>query len=102
MLQIARKNGAVESAGVGTNVFRIAPNGPAYLERIRNSLNLNIEVVDQDYETRLGLATAQAQGAPINSASWDSGGGSFQIAARGAKCREAEVTELATCDLKVY
>lgn len=102
MMHIARKNGAVQGAGVGTNVFRIAPNGPAYLQRIRKHLNLNIEVVDQDQETRLGLATAQAQGAPINSASWDSGAGSFQIAARDSTCTEEKVSELATCDLKVY
>jgi hypothetical protein len=102
LVGVARAHGAVEVAGVGTSVFRKAPNGPAFLEKVRRVLSVNIDVVDQDYETRLGLATGEVLGAPLSAAVWDSGGGSFQIAARGDTCTDESVKALKTCDLKVY
>jgi hypothetical protein len=101
MLRKAAELGAVEACAIATEVFRVAPNGAEFLDRVR-ALGLSVSVVTQPLEARLGLATAEAlaASAPRGLASssggtttrdsgsgiiaWDSGGGSFQITTRAA------------------
>lgn len=79
-------HGAEAIAAVATEVFRKAPNGKAYLERVERELGLVVEVVEQDVEARLGFLTACALSmAPRSSIiAWDSGGASFQISSEPA------------------
>mmetsp|Transcript_7223 Transcript_7223/g.22777 ORF Transcript_7223/g.22777 Transcript_7223/m.22777 type:complete len:357 (+) Transcript_7223:386-1456(+) len=83
----AEKLGATEYAGVATAVFRRATNGMTYLAKASAELGLNVKIVAQSLEGELGYLTAVGAAGPRAKAplvSWDSGGGSFQLAARGA------------------
>lgn len=75
--ETANHFGAVQTAGVATAVFRRASNG-------REALGEGIRLIDQQAEGRLGYYTAVAcarrSGVSSELLSWDSGGGSFQIA----------------------
>ncbi|CAE8733766.1 unnamed protein product [Polarella glacialis] len=73
--------GVQEHSAIATEVFRKASNGKAFLERIRDELNMEVEVVSQENEAQLGFLTAMAlSGRPAaEMICWDSGGGSFQI-----------------------
>ena len=88
LVEAARGLGAVEACAIATEVFRTAPNGDDFLERIRVKTGLEVRIIDQAAEAALGLATAEALGAG-GRPSWDSGGGSFQITARGASDGDA-------------
>lgn len=94
MMAKARALGATEAAGIATEVFRTATNGEQFLVLVRVVLGLDVSVVTQALEARLGLATAEALGA-ARGAVWDSGGGSFQITERApsahAPVRSAEL-----------
>ena len=91
----AKDCGAEEYVGVATAVFREAKNGPEFLDKVRAELGINIFVASQLFEGRLGYRTAliasnstkekHRQRTPTKRKqrqvlSWDSGGGSFQIA----------------------
>ena len=79
----ARELGAAEASGIATEIFRTAPNGRAFLERLEARTGVRITILSQADEARLGLATAEALlGGVEFDAAWDSGGGSFQISAR--------------------
>jgi len=71
---------------IATEVFRKAGNGQDYLSRVRSELGLNVEMVTQDDEARLGFLTAVAlQDRPVEEVvCWDSGGASFQITSQGS------------------
>lgn len=90
LVEAARGLGAVEACAIATEVFRTAPNGDDFLERIRVKTGLEVRIIDQAAEAALGLATAEALGAG-GRPSWDSGGGSFQITARGASDGNGEM-----------
>lgn len=78
--------------GIATAVFRKAKNGETFLKsRILKNLGLEIKLVDQKTEGRIGWQSASNAFSTINQdasidandiVSWDSGGGSFQIANR--------------------
>ena len=76
--------GATEATGIATEIFRKAPNGDAFLQRLTNATGVRITRISQEAEARLGLATAEALGGPSEAyaAAWDSGGASFQITGR--------------------
>ena len=77
--------GATEATGIATEIFRKAPNGEAFLERLTNATGVRITRISQEAEARLGLATAEALGggpSEAYAAAWDSGGASFQITGR--------------------
>lgn len=82
LVQVAKSHGAQEFSGVATEVFRHAGNGGDFLKRVQHELGFSVSIVAQKTEAMLGLATAEAYaGAGVTS--WDSGGGSFQIAKAG-------------------
>ena len=94
----ARELGATEASGIATEVFRTAPNGRAFLDQISAKTGIAITILSQEYEARLGLATAEAligTAGPYD-AVWDSGGGSFQICARqeGIPSRSAPIASV--------
>ena len=84
LARVARSHGAIEAAGIATEIFRTAPNGSAFLTDVAHRTGVPIVTLSQAHEARLGLATAEALlgGPHAVSAGWDSGGGSFQITAR--------------------
>jgi hypothetical protein len=98
----ARELGATEASGIATEVFRTAPNGLAFLDEVARRTRVSIATLSQEKEARLGLATAEALsgGASAVSASWDSGGGSFQITSRvdGA----AKLAPISSASLRTY
>lgn len=75
------RSGVTAYAAIATEVFRKAPNGPAYLAGLANELGLRVETVSQQEEARLGFLTAVALSARPRAEviAWDSGGASFQI-----------------------
>ena len=79
----AKSYGCGPPRGVATAVFRRASNGEAHLAAMRAEHGVGLAVVTQATEGRLGYLTAvgaaPAGGGPV--VSWDSGGGSFQVAA---------------------
>mmetsp|Transcript_3486 Transcript_3486/g.6548 ORF Transcript_3486/g.6548 Transcript_3486/m.6548 type:complete len:338 (-) Transcript_3486:547-1560(-) len=69
-------------SGIGTAVFRKARNGAEYLNQVRRELGIRLSLASQDEEARIGFLTAVALhgGDSDTIASWDAGGGSFQLA----------------------
>lgn len=69
---------------VSTQVFRIAANGPEFLQRVQSELGLAINLITQDQEAFLGFLTGFTL-SRVASASdivvYDSGGASFQLTA---------------------
>ena len=74
-------SGCTAYTAVATEVFRKAPNGAAFLQRVRAELGLEIALVSQEEEAQIGFRTAVAVGQRGRAATlaWDSGGGSFQL-----------------------
>ena len=75
----------VAIAAVATAVFRKAPNGAAYVERLRREAGVPVSRISQAQEAEIGFLTASSL-TPITMpnedvVSWDSGDGSFQICA---------------------
>jgi len=87
LVEICEKHAvpAGSRCAIATEVFRKAGNGQEYLTRVHSELGLNIEMVSQDDEARLGFFTAVAlQSRPAEEVvCWDSGGASFQITSQG-------------------
>lgn len=81
---VARGLGCEQYAAVATEVFRRARNGRARLDVLGGRLRVTIRVVAQAEEARLGYLTAAAAGGGGAVVSWDSGGGSFQLATPGS------------------
>ena len=77
-------SGCTAYTAIATEVFRKAPNGAAFLQRVRAELGLEIALVSQEEEAQIGFRTAVAVGQRGRAATlaWDSGGGSFQLSAR--------------------
>ncbi|GBG23809.1 Hypothetical Protein FCC1311_000292 [Hondaea fermentalgiana] len=78
--------GAPNLEGVGTAVFRLAKDGPAFLDALREQDDINVRLISQAEEGKLGWATACAvtgmspsEEAAKDLVCWDSGGGSFQL-----------------------
>ena len=91
----AKQLGATEFVGVATAVFREALNGADFLHQIRQELGIHIFIASQVFEGQIGYKTANAASVSTSKShrqrtpsktrqrevlSWDSGGGSFQIA----------------------
>jgi exopolyphosphatase/pppGpp-phosphohydrolase len=70
--------------GVATAAFRLAKNGAEVLARVADKTRVELRIVSQEEEGRRGFLTAQCleHGGSGNILSFDSGGGSFQIAAQ--------------------
>ena len=88
-------------AAVATEVFRRAPNGRSYLQRVWREVCIDVRLVSQRVEAELGFMTAAAFAARDSGADvdgdggivcWDSGGGSFQIASSAPKEDMQETT----------
>ena len=55
-------SGCTAYTAVATEVFRKAPNGAAFLQRVRAELGLEIALVSQEEEAQIGFRTAVAVG----------------------------------------
>ena len=55
-------SGCTAYTAVATEVFRKAPNGAAFLQRVRAELGLEIALVSQEEEAQIGFLTAVAVG----------------------------------------
>lgn len=66
---------------VATSAFRTASNGQAFAEKMSDATGVQVRVIDQEAEARLGFAAATriASGDMKNLVVWDIGGGSMQI-----------------------
>src|SRR3989338_8181232 len=89
-VKLAQSLGASHFAGVATATFRETLNGPAFLERVKQSLGLSLALVSQEEEAILGFLTCAAV-APTNVpqeniVALDSGASSFQL----TRCIQAE------------
>lgn len=82
---IATDLGAQEMAGVATAVFRESKNGADFIQKANWELGINLKLISQSEEGRLGFLTAVASsGKKSNEViAWDSGGASFQITTEG-------------------
>jgi len=79
--QRAEEQGAEQFAGVATQAFRTASNGPAFLLQLRDE-GLPLRIVSQEQEAFLGFLTANhlcPEVPAYDVVAWDCGGGSFQI-----------------------
>lgn len=110
----AEEHGVTEFYGVATEVFRKAPNGISYLERVGRELKIPTAVVTQAMEAEIGYATGvaaikvadvsvgSAAGSDESAIStnslviWDSGAASFQMTTRNnSSDAEPAVTDTA-------
>lgn len=76
----ARKLGATEFNGVATSAFRKASNGIDSLKKLAQKTEINLSIITQNEEARLGVLAVEAQQSfdgPYMV--WDIGGGSSQI-----------------------
>lgn len=73
-----------EAHGIATESLRLAVNGQAFIQRIKEKTGLTVTIISQDEEGILGFlsATNEADIDPCKAVSWDLGSGSFQIAAQ--------------------
>jgi len=80
MLQIARGHGVTHVRAVATAAVRTASNGPAFVTRLREELDLEVEVISGEHEGRLSLLSA-LDGLALDGsvAVVDIGGGSVEI-----------------------
>lgn len=80
-------SGATEFAGVATSAFRDAVNGQTFLNRAQSETGIQLKIITQDEEARIGFYGALTQAeAPIDDlVVWDIGGGSMQIITRDEK-----------------
>ncbi len=83
---IAKELGVQEIQIVATDIFRIAENGRGFIKRLSQDLELEIEIIDQDQEGKLGfLSLTHAlkhthQNLSLeNIIAWDSGSSSVQL-----------------------
>lgn len=79
---IALSLGATKLCGIATAVFRESKNGAAFIEKVRSKIGINVHLISQEMEGRIGFLTAASASGKAASEiiSWDSGGASFQIA----------------------
>ncbi len=82
---LALKLGADELSGVATAVFRESKNGASFIQKARADLGIDLNLITQKEEGRIGFLTAVAASGKEASEviAWDSGGGSFQITTEG-------------------
>lgn len=80
MLQIARGHGVTHVRAVATAAVRTASNGPEFVERLRTTIGLEVEVISGEHEGRLSLLSA-LDGLALDGsvAVVDIGGGSVEI-----------------------
>lgn len=76
---MAEQLGAVRFFGIATAVFRTTQNGAELCTRLGRVASIELEVVSQNEEARLGHLTAVALTGDANVVSFDCGGGSFQL-----------------------
>jgi exopolyphosphatase/guanosine-5'-triphosphate,3'-diphosphate pyrophosphatase len=81
MVEEAVADGAVAIAAVGTAGLRIARNGPAVVDAIRQATHVTIDIIPGDEEARLAyVAVVAALGlGDASLAVFDTGGGSTQV-----------------------
>ena len=78
---IARGSGARTIVAAGTSALRDAANGPAFVDRVRRELGIEIRLLSGVEEARFGFLGAVG-GLPVDQgAFFDLGGGSLQISA---------------------
>jgi len=80
-----KQHNATEFACICTAAFRLAKNGAETLSQLETKLGFPFQLISQELEGELGFQTAVAVSG-LNSdsiISWDSGGSSFQIVAKG-------------------
>lgn len=83
----AQKLGAKEFFAVTTSAVRTATNGVSFIKRLVKETGIDIHIISQIEEAKLGFIAATAiSPKPIqNTVVWDIGGGSMQITSRPDK-----------------
>lgn len=81
----ARALDARQTSAVATSAFRLAANGDVFARQIRSDLGLEVRIVSQSEEARLGFigAVRTAGLDPKRTVVWDIGGRSMQMAMLG-------------------
>ncbi len=80
MLQIAEQHDVTHIRAVATAAVRRADNAGDFIERVRERLAIDIEIIDEDEEARLAfLSAADGLGVEGRSAVVDIGGGSVEV-----------------------
>lgn len=69
--------------GVATAAFRNASNSKQFIDKLNQQLNINIKIISQEEEAKLGFyaGVASQNKNPQSVVVWDIGGGSMQITA---------------------
>ena len=77
---VARGSGVARMVAAGTSALREAPNGAAFIRRVRRELGIEIRLLSGVEEARYGFLGA-VSGLPVRSGvQFDLGGGSLQVA----------------------
>jgi len=79
--KVAQKYNPIQYVGVATSAFRKSKNGVMLTDRIKNKLDIRIQIISQRTEAILGFLGAypQTELDKKESLVWDIGGGSMQI-----------------------
>lgn len=92
LVREAKALGSKRLAAVATEAFRRAPNGSEFVSRIKKEVGLEIRIIDQRLEARLGFCTAAAVSdvSAGDLISWDCGGASYQLVMAGPDAAAGE------------
>ncbi|MEZ4815414.1 MAG: hypothetical protein R3A80_09460 [Bdellovibrionota bacterium] len=86
-LKKAKEFKVTKVLAVGTEVFRKASNGKAFVDKLKADLDFDLRIIDQEYEALLGFTGVVVRTGenPEDILVWDMGGGSTQIVSKSGE-----------------
>jgi exopolyphosphatase/guanosine-5'-triphosphate,3'-diphosphate pyrophosphatase len=83
MLGVAERRGVTRTVAVATSAIRDASNGPAFAERVRRELGLELDIISEEQEARLSWVSVAHHFRLDNTRAMiaDIGGGSLELVA---------------------
>lgn len=94
----------ISHRGIATAAFREAQNTQTYIQKIKEELEISLEVVSQEREAHLAFGAVAFQTPEKSLLVWDIGGGSFQFIAKDVKTQQFQIVkgDLASVSFKDY
>ena len=103
--QKAEEYGATKFQGAATAAFRLAKNGQAFLDVLKQETGVDLQIISQQEEGILGFRTAMAFFPTLNEQKtifWDSGSASFQLVAKNGNGYEVYEGPFGTSQLAKF